>query len=501
MKIKKIIVSVVFFVSIFSVAKTIYAQVSNVPLDEKDLISISEPAIVKIYHQISGNLNVPTIRLDIATMSLSVDDKSSASSQNTYLAFPDHVISYKFDQVVKPKTIYGTGFVVNPDGYIVTNAHVASDNVSEGDYLRDVEKNLVDDMISAYEKKYPKKLDKIYTSQEQWDEIYTKLDSEMLKLITNSANFDSKLVVILQSSTDTTIDDLLKDGIEAKVVGMADDLFNEKNRDKDLAILKIDQSDLPVLKIDDTNLTQVGQKVFVWGFPSNATFDEKDVVRPSFTHGIINAFKDSSDKSFQLLQTDAKVSEGSSGGPIVNENGKVVGILTYVSGESSTLGDTFGWGLPSDFILQIMKKNSIMPISDYYDSFSKGIKLMNDKKCKSANDQFNIVKNTNQKFSVDKYVQPYIDECITMINSGQSVDSFLDQTKMALRDIGYKAWILIIISIIIIGSLVYEVFILLRRTKKDEAEIVKIEKLLSKDEISIPRSQVYVKEEDTKSVI
>lgn len=456
-------------------ALTANAESIAAPLNREDIIALSKPAIVKIYHQVGGKLSIPTIKLDVNTMSLSVDENFKASSKTTYLAYPDYVISYKFDYTVEPQTVYGTGFIVNPDGYIITNAHIASDKYMEQSYLREIEANLVDDMIAAYDKKYPKKLDQMYATDAEWTGIYDKLDADMLKLIMDNAKFDSKLVVIPQSSTDTTLEDILRDGFEAKVVSMMDDLFSEKNQDKDLAVIKIEQKNLPALKIDNAKPAQIGQKVFVWGFPFRAEFNEKDVINPTFTEGIINALKESSDKSFKLIQTDAKISEGSSGSPILNEKDEVVGIITYVSDDTSSFGDSFGWGLPSEIILQIMKNGSVENNTSYYDDFFAGITLMKAKRCKSAIEKFNKTKTINEKFPVNQYVQPYIDNCASIINSGQSIDSIWAEIWVAIKEFIYRAWALIIIIIAGITGLVFEILTLRRQNKEEEADITKIE--------------------------
>lgn len=449
---------------------------SVLSLSQKDIIALSKPAIVKIYHQIGGKLSIPTIKLDVNTMTLSIDENFKATSKTTYIAYPDYVLSYKFNYDIDPETVYGTGFIVNSDGYIVTNAHVASDEYMEKYYLQEIEQNLVDDMIDAYDKKYPKKLDRLYTTDDEWDAIYEKLDEDMMKLILDNAKFDSKLVVIPQSSTDTAIEDLLKDGFEAKIVSMTDDLFSEKNQDKDLAVIKIEQNNLPALKIDSTKSTQIGQKIFVWGFPYSAKFNEKDVIDPTFTDGIINAFKDSSDKSFKLLQTDAKISDGSSGGPILNEKDEVVGIITYTSDSSETAGDSFGWGLPSELILNIMNSGSVLNNAKYYDDFSAGLALMKTKRCKAAIEKFNLAKATNEKFPVNQYVQPYIDSCTDLINSGKSIDSIWAEAWVSIKSFVLNGWLLILIIIAGAVGLIFEVYGLKKENKKEDIEISQIEK-------------------------
>jgi S1-C subfamily serine protease len=500
MKIKKkiIVISLGFILCSF-IGMPAGAQSTITSLSQGDIINLSKPSIVKIYHQIDGQLTIPTIKLDIKTMSLSIasdnSDNSTAGDYTKPVASLDTVISNKFNYKIDPQTDYGTGFIVNPNGYIVTNAHVASDSYVEKDILQQLEKNMVDQMIIAYDDKYPGKLDSAYTD-DQATAIYDQLNTDMLKLVTDNAKFNSQLVVIPQSSTDTTLEDILRDGLSAKVVSMEDDLFSDKNHDKDLAVIKIDQNNLPALKIDSTNSTQIGQKIFILGFPSSAELNAQDVINPTLTEGIVGAFKDSSDKSFKLIQTDAKISEGSSGSPIINEKGEVVGIATDSSSATDSVGDSFGWGLPSSFILKVMKDGSVSNDTSYYDNFSGGIILMNSKKCKSANEKFNAIKNTNDKFPINDYIQPYIDNCTKIISSGQSIDSTWDEIWATTKEFLSRTWALIIVFIAAVVGLVFVIIELKNQNKKEDDEINILKTSLQKDEADIDKIEVVVDSHD-----
>jgi S1-C subfamily serine protease len=67
-------------------------------------------------------------------------------------------------------------------------------------------------------------------------------------------------------------------------------------------------------RIDDL---VVGKKVYVFGFPSTAEINQKTLEKLHLPEGIVSAIKQSSDGNLKVFQTDAKVSQGSSGGPAV----------------------------------------------------------------------------------------------------------------------------------------------------------------------------------------
>lgn len=118
-------------------------------------------------------------------------------------------------------------------------------------------------------------------------------------------------------------------------------MFNEKapraadlvSRDptRDVAIVRIrDARDLPTVKLGDSAKLAVGDDVLAIG---NAL----DLVGgPTVTRGIVSALNrtlsdDASGGSFDnLIQTDAAINSGNSGGPLVNAAGEVVGINTVV---------------------------------------------------------------------------------------------------------------------------------------------------------------------------
>ncbi len=109
----------------------------------------------------------------------------------------------------------------------------------------------------------------------------------------------------------------------------------------DLAILKINATGLPVVDLGDSNSLQVGQWVVAIG---NALGQLQNTV----TVGVISARErqltagDSSGGSTEqlnnLLQTDAAINSGNSGGPLVNLAGQVVGINTAVASDAQSIG-------------------------------------------------------------------------------------------------------------------------------------------------------------------
>jgi serine protease Do len=132
--------------------------------------------------------------------------------------------------------------------------------------------------------------------------------------------------------------------LEARLVG--------SHKDTDLALLKIDEKDLPTLPLVTQQRPRVGQLVFAIGSPEG--------LQNSVTMGVVSAVarQPDPDKAMTYIQTDAPINPGNSGGPLVDMNGSVVGINTFIL---STGGGSEGLGfaIPSrivDFVYHSLRK-------------------------------------------------------------------------------------------------------------------------------------------------
>lgn len=119
----------------------------------------------------------------------------------------------------------------------------------------------------------------------------------------------------------------------------------------DLAIIKIDAKDLPVLDLGDSDKIKVGQLAVAVGNPMGLNFER------TVTAGIISALNrsiplENNGLAEDLIQTDASINSGNSGGPLVDKEGLVVGINSYklVSGEG------LGFAIPINILKPILNE-------------------------------------------------------------------------------------------------------------------------------------------------
>jgi S1-C subfamily serine protease len=88
----------------------------------------------------------------------------------------------------------------------------------------------------------------------------------------------------------------------------------------DLAILKIEGNEFTCLELAPNELPAIGSKVFAIGSPLGLT--------NSLSEGLVSAHRSLGGYGSGLIQTTASISHGSSGGPLLRPDGKVVGVTT-----------------------------------------------------------------------------------------------------------------------------------------------------------------------------
>ena len=125
----------------------------------------------------------------------------------------------------------------------------------------------------------------------------------------------------------------------------------------DIALLKIDKTELQFARLDNTNKLVRGQGVIALGNPHNLFSVSKE---PTATVGIISGknvnfgLRKSGHVYQNMIQTDASINRGNSGGPLVNLSGEVVGINTFIITESKGSGG-IGFSIPISRVKDIIK--------------------------------------------------------------------------------------------------------------------------------------------------
>jgi len=118
------------------------------------------------------------------------------------------------------------------------------------------------------------------------------------------------------------------------------------DRDTDLALLKVDAQNLPFLEFGDSDNLRQGEMVLAFGNPLG--------MENSVSMGVVSskARQIKPDDLMIYVQTDASINPGNSGGPLVDADGRVVGINTFILSQSGG-SEGLGFAIPSNIVRSV----------------------------------------------------------------------------------------------------------------------------------------------------
>lgn len=145
----------------------------------------------------------------------------------------------------------------------------------------------------------------------------------------------------------------MHDGTEvpAKLIG--------QDHTSDIALLKIDKKNLPYIRLGDSDKVLIGEWAIALGNPFGLFVKSN----PTVTVGVISAV----DRDFSplegrvyedMIQTDAAINNGNSGGPLCNAVGEVIGMNTFIfTGDSRSSGSVgVGFAIPSNRVKRLVEE-------------------------------------------------------------------------------------------------------------------------------------------------
>ncbi len=123
--------------------------------------------------------------------------------------------------------------------------------------------------------------------------------------------------------------------LEARLIGL--------HKETDLALLKIDQTGLPTLSLGSRRPVHQGELVFALGSPEG--------LENSVTMGVVSSVARQADPNRPMvyIQTDAPINPGNSGGPLVDTEGYVVGLNTFILSEAGG-SEGLGFAIPARIV-------------------------------------------------------------------------------------------------------------------------------------------------------
>ena len=307
---------------------------------------VNRPGVVMVRTVFSADVYVNKMQLDARHFNQLIDSIQKVDSSGIIYTpeqkldivlreinnHPNRFFKASLDYIKEPEEITssGTGFLVTSDGYVATNCHLIDrDNAYiRRQFILSAFQQITEANISALERAWATRF-----SDQQKSILYNTYASVYARLF-SMALYDLKKEIFIEYSVDQN------DGQKGSVKKLAHVILKgQPMPGKDIAVLKMDgDSTLPTLKIANDELPRVGEQLYVYGFPGPVTNNNfvatESAIEPTLTTGIVSALKKSV-AGWPLIQMDANINRGSSGGPVCNEKGEVVGLTTFGSIENS----------------------------------------------------------------------------------------------------------------------------------------------------------------------
>ena len=275
----------------------------------------------------------------------------------------------------------GSGFFVSQDGYLATNGHVASANpldlvitdaisnyITKGDpqYI-----NYLITLTSLRPSDIPVDSTAIQAMGIMVDAFYDLDESRFTStnsvenLLVQVTPTNPNISTLLQNTKDrveyTTAD---KTVIKAKLV--ASDFRANDGYDgfkaSDVAIIKVKGSNYPIVKLGSIETAVQGSGLSILGYPGNASDNgvvDSTLSEATLTTGKVSSVKNASGSDKKLIETDATIGHGNSGGPALDDEGSVVGIATYTADGSGEGDGVFNYIRDIKDLLDLASARSI----------------------------------------------------------------------------------------------------------------------------------------------
>ncbi len=414
-----------FLFLFFSIASFAQEALTPVQIAERN-----KPGTVMITATYKGKVSaIQPVFDDAALETLAREVKLQLESQgkftidlfwNTYIkAFCADVSKYMMrgtKTVTKDlnTTMVGSGFIITPDGYVITNAHVVDENDdnTRKNFAQQAFQEILDNDVKTLEESMGRKM------TEEETKALTDANSWYFTETLQVSKIGKEFNVIFGISGDKG--KIVPMTIPARLVIKGNPIPG-----KDVAILKMtEKHTYPTIRIGDDKAMRVGDQVYVLGYPAIATFhpliSKESISEASLTRGLVSAKKNMKD-GWEVLQIDAAITHGNSGGPVMNEQGEVIGLATFGSIDYQRSQEVQGMNfiVPSTIVYQYIDKAKIDPaMSDISMSYEEAMDLFDKARYKKALEKFDEVKAMNPSF-------PFIDKMIA--DTEKKIDKGFDK--------------------------------------------------------------------------
>lgn len=224
----------------------------------------------------------------------------------------------------------GSGFVVSPDGYVVTNAHVVGTH-------RNPERTLFRRLATRQREEIRAE---VTGGSDLTERERERVESELLSKFmsyyeehSEARNVDTEIGVLHGRTPPDEEFEVQSWPARVRTAGtVVETIQGEPSWGRDIAILKVDQEPLQTVPLGSARDLGTGDSLFVIGYPDiglGELFEDRTTtLEPTLTSGVVSARR-RLNSGVETIQTDAGINRGNSGGPIYDGDGKVVGVATF----------------------------------------------------------------------------------------------------------------------------------------------------------------------------
>lgn len=476
----RILLVMLFFT--FTMVQNLYAEnsLTDNSLDTRTLAMINKPGVVLVQTVWTADLTLYEFSIDSQFEQDMINEVyyliESGTIPNTEQAMYSAMVQMMIESLpyytFNTGNIYteqastaavGTGFIVTPDGYLVTNAHVVNTD-EEQLYLNFVMTALQNYAIEGTNSFAAEMRTLGYEmSQEEIDGLMNTFYNILAQNIAIN-NLQTRYQCFLGNVTPGS-------DVSAKGVGLDLRKMGEPIPGKDVAILKLDKTNLPTVTLGDDSKLRTGDKVYAMGYPAVATLDEalnvsQAIQEPTLTSGIISARKEMAG-GWNILQTDAAIHGGNSGGPLFNERGEVIGINTFGMLDPNSGSQVAGmnFAIPISIALQFLNEINVTPTESQFTShYKEAINLFKNERYNEALEILRGLNETNPGYPV---VSELLAECRTLADQQAQMETALSTEAEVKDDQAGEFLIFVFVGIgVILIILIVVITLLAVRRKK-----------------------------------
>lgn len=305
-------------------------------------------------------------------------------------------------------TASGTGFIVTPSGYVITNEHVVESNVQalRKDFIGTA---IVESARSPFNQVVQQAVNTYGVKPN--DEMLKQLLASMVHYAESTTTImgtpQRQVVVLMAQPAGIVLGKPLgaatERALEARVVAEG-----QSSPGIDIALLKIadgaggglrlsaSPGQMPTVILGDDTLIRDGDPIHVLGYPGVATWhpyaDKSGEMNASFTSGNFSR-RVPLKSGWTALQASTAITHGNSGGPAFDGRGEVIGIATFgsIDEQEQQAIAGFNFFVPVTLVKQFLARAKVIPsVSTFTRTYRDGLLLFDQRRYSDASKQFSL---------------------------------------------------------------------------------------------------------------